>query len=238
MERFYRRNFKTEDLVFFQIVNEQSDLYIGAEKMLIKEAEESLANVRAVLQKYIAEHPSFLYSLKPVSPEVDAPVIIKEMCSAAYKANVGPMAAVAGAVSQFVGRSLSRYSSNVIVENGGDLFIKTSKERKVGIYAGNSPLSNKLSIKISPSQTPCGVCTSSGTIGHSLSFGRADAALVCAKSPIVADAAATALGNMVSVPDDLNAAVDTIKNIPEVFGILVVLGDRMAVWGDIELCRL
>ncbi len=111
-----------------------------------------------------------------------------------------------------------RYSPEVIVENGGDIFLKTSQAATVALYAGNSPLSLKVGILLAAAMTPLGVCTSSGTVGHSLSLGRADAACVLAADTALADAAATALGNRVKVPDDIPAALEWLSNTPGYFG--------------------
>ncbi len=120
------------------------------------------------------------------------------MAAAAQTAGVGPMAAVAGAIAECVGRELLEFSPEVIVENGGDIFLKVSHRRTVGIFAGDSPLTGRIGIQIEARDTPLGVCTSSGTVGHSLSFGRADAVVVLAPAAALADAAATAIGNRVS----------------------------------------
>ena len=123
--------------------------------------------------------------------------LVKEMIRVSTLANVGPMAAVAGAMAEFVSKDLLKISKQVIVENGGDIYLATSRERTIGIYAGTSPLSMKLGITISPEDSPLGVCTSSGTVGPSLSFGKADAVCILSKSAALADAAATAVGNVV-----------------------------------------
>ena len=148
------------------------------------------------------------------------------------------MAAVAGAVSKFVGKKLLEFSDEVIVENGGDIFIKSNSDRTIGIYAGNSPLSGKIALRINKDNTPCGICTSSGTVGHSLSFGKADAAVVIHPDASVADACATALGNMVKIPKDIEGALSYINNIPKIGGALVICGEALGVIGDIEILRI
>jgi len=164
--------------------------------------------------------------------------IIKDMRQAAQKCGVGPMAAVAGAIAQYVGQDLSKLSREIIVENGGDIYIKSNKERIIGVYAGDSPLSGKIGIRIKPEDCPLGVCTSSGKIGHSLSFGRADAVVIISKSAVLADAAATAIGNMVKKVEDIQRGVNTAKNIEGVSGVLVIMEDKLGAWGNIELVKL
>jgi ApbE superfamily uncharacterized protein (UPF0280 family) len=145
------------------------------------------------------------------------------------------MASVAGALAEQVGTELLDHTTQVIVENGGDIFLKVSRDITVGIYAGNSPLSNKLAVKIPFASTPLGVCTSSGTVGHSLSFGRADAVTVIAGSAALADATATSIGNRVKVAGDIEHGLDIVQHIEGIAGALIIVDDKFGVWGDIEI---
>jgi uncharacterized protein len=167
----------------------------------------------------------------------NAPRIIKDMIEAGQKANVGPMASVAGAVAEFVGKELLEFSPEVIIENGGDIFMKVNSRKVVGIYAGESPLTGKIGLEINPQETPLGICTSSGTVGHSLSFGAADAVVIVAESAVLADAAATALCNMVKKPADINPAIEAGHNISGLKGIVIIMGGDIGVWGSIKLCE-
>lgn len=236
--RFYRENIKSNNLTFFQAGVEQTDLYIGAQRNLKERAVTFIEEYRQQLAAYIRQHPEFLHSLVPVKPLNIAPPIVVDMCNASTLAKVGPMAAVAGAMSKFVGKRLLEFSQEVIVENGGDIFIKSNKDRTIGIYAGNSPLSGKIALKIKKDDTPCGICTSSGTVGHSLSFGKADAAVVIHPDASVADACATALGNIVKIPKDIEGALSYINKIPKIHGALVICGEALGAIGDIEICRI
>ncbi len=206
--------------------------------MLTQESIKLIKKYRQHIKDYIREVPEFLTSLKPLPCPVHALSIIKDMCQAAQKCGVGPMAAVAGAIAQYVGQDLSKLSREIIVENGGDIYIKSNKERIIGVYAGDSPLSGKIGIRIKPEDCPLGVCTSSGKIGHSLSFGRADAVVIISKSAVLADAAATAIGNMVKKVEDIQRGVNTAKNIEGVSGVLVIMEDKLGAWGNIELVKL
>ncbi|OPZ91082.1 MAG: hypothetical protein BWY74_02081 [Firmicutes bacterium ADurb.Bin419] len=234
-ERVYRGLFKGVNLKFFDVCIEETDLMIGATKELNNEALLLVKQFRSELEEYIRQNPEFLTALQPVEPSEKAPYIIKKMCDAAYKAGVGPMAAVAGAVSELTGMGLLKYSDEIIVENGGDIFIKTNSKRKVGIYAGKSPLSEKIAIEIEPERTPMGICTSSGTVGHSLSFGRADAAVILARDTFLSDAVATATGNRVKNPEDIDSAIEFASRINGVEGVLIIIGDKIGAWGDIKL---
>lgn len=160
------------------------------------------------------------------------------MAEAALKAGVGPMAAVAGAIAEAVGRDLLEHSSDIIIENGGDLFIKTTRERVVGIHAGDSLFSGKLGLTIRPTETPCGICTSSGTLGHSLSFGKADAVTIVSASASLADAAATACCNRIQSPEDISTALSAARGIEGVSGVIIVIADRIGAAGDVRLVRI
>lgn len=237
-KRFYRDDFKAENLVFFHAGVEQTDLCIGAWTNLRKEALEAIRECRGCLEDYIRKQPEFLHSLEPVTPLAGAPAIVTDMCGAAKIAGVGPMAAVAGAVAKFVGMRLLEKSGEVIVENGGDIYLCSRTDRRIGIYAGKSPLSGRLGIRVRKEMSPCGICTSSGTVGHSLSFGKADAALVVSGDASLADACATALGNRVKTAEDVEDALEFIIGKPGVTGALVIIGEVVGALGDIELIRL
>ena len=235
--RTYRNESKDGGLVSFTVAVKETDLYIRAVRDLTPEAQAAIHEVRSPLEEYIREHPLFLHSLAPVAVESGAAEIVRVMAEAARLANVGPMAAVAGAVAELVGRKLLAFSPEVIVENGGDIFLKVNSKRQIGIYAGKSTFTGKLAIEVEPGQTPLGVCTSSGTVGPSLSLGLADAAVVLAPSAALADAAATAVGNLVKSEQDIDAAIEHGKQISGITGIVVIVGGNMGAWGDIKLVK-
>ncbi len=174
-------------------------------------------------------------SLSPVDIEEGAPRIIKDMISESCKAGVGPMATVAGAIAQYVGENLLSESSEIIVENGGDIFLKSHCRRVVAIYAGDSIFTQQIALEIEPDETPLGICTSSGTVGHSLSFGNADAVVIYSPSAILADAAATATCNLVKSHSDIEKAVDFARSINGVRGVVIIFGDKLGIWGKIRL---
>ncbi len=233
--RTYRRWVQSQELVLFNVIHKETDLYIGASKNLTQETIRLLLELRTGLDNYIINHDDFLSSLKPLKVSDNAPDIVKEMAWAAAKAGVGPMAAVAGAIAEYIGRGLSDFSQEVIVENGGDIYLKSLRQRKVAIYAGDSPLSGNITLLIKAEDMPLGVCTSSGTVGHSLSFGRADAAVVVSKSASLADAVATATGNRVSKVGDIQKGLDYACSIPGVLGAIIIKGDKIGIRGDIEI---
>ena len=233
-KRFYR-DWVYSDLVSFEAVSDETDLFILAEKDLKKQALFFIKEARAVIESFISKHPDFKDSLAPLNVNGKTPELIDQMLNASRKAGVGPMAAVAGAISSHVGNKLLKHSQQVIVENGGDIFIKSLKDRNFLIYAGKSKLSGKISFTIKTDKTPIGVCTSSGSVGHSLSFGKADAVTVVSKDTALADAAATAICNRVKSEKDIKQALDFSKTIDGVDGCVIIHDESLGSIGDIEL---
>ncbi len=236
-ERSYRRWLES-DLVSFQVQVDESDLHISAERALPEEAEGALLSVREELEEYLERDPRFQTALVPHTLLPDAPPLVVEMAEAARACGVGPMAAVAGAVAERVGRTLLAESSQVIVENGGDIFLSTTRPRVAAVFAGSSPLTGRLGIRLTRTDQPLGLCTSSGTVGPSLSFGRADAAIILATSAALADAAATALGNRIQTADDIERGLNAVRHTPGVLGAMAVVGESFGAWGEIELVRV
>lgn len=239
-ERTYRHLYRQQDLMHFQLAVKETDLdialphwYFSPEKSqwLVK----LVASYREQIENYIAAHPLFATTLQPYVVSNTAPKIVQEMASAAELAGVGPMAAVAGALAQYTGKQLAKCSPEVIVENGGDIYLLSRQKRHIGIFAGQSPFSNKIGLELAPEQMPIGICTSSGTVGHSFNFGRADAVVVLSSSVILADAVATAAANLVRHADCLQEAVEFATALPGISGALAILGDKLAVKGDIKL---
>ncbi len=236
--RTYRNLVKTDDLVKFEVAVKETDLLIRSERNLFREARDSIVVYRHQIETYIEMHPEFRRSLIPLEDDPHAPEIVQEMLHTSRLANVGPMASVAGAIAESVSKDLIKLSRDVIVENGGDIYLYTSRERIIGIYAGNSPFSLKIGILIEPEDSPVGICTSSGTVGHSLSFGKADAVTILSKSGALADASATAIGNLIRGKEDIEQALEKGKGIKGVLGILIVIGDRIGVWGNIKIVKI
>ena len=243
VERSYRQSFRQDDLAHFQVVVRQTDLDIGVRRErfspeLANWVEELIREQRTLLEKYIEEDPTFLHSLSPCELRPGAPPMAVDMADAACLAGVGPMAAVAGAFAQYVGRALEKRSKDVIVENGGDIYLRSVRKRRIGIFAGNSPLSNRIALEIRPEDTPLGICTSSGTVGPSLSFGKADAVVILSPSAILADAVATAAGNLVQNKDDVQKAAEYATGVEGITGAVIIKDDRLAVCGKLKLVPL
>ena len=216
----------------------ETELFICADRVLEQEAYAAVKSLRGDIDSYIQSHPEFAKSLAPVVAEADAPPVVIRMCHAAKAAGVGPMAAVAGAFSDTAAQEILKYTPEVIVENGGDIFIKTDSSKTVAIYAGQSPLSMKIGIAVDTAKKPLAVCTSSGTVGPSLSFGKADAAVVVSHDACLADACATRLGNEIKCKADMQEALDMIFRVGGVVGAAAVVADQCGAVGDIKLQML
>ncbi|MFA5316736.1 MAG: UPF0280 family protein [Dehalococcoidales bacterium] len=234
--RTYRATVNSHDLVAFNVMVKESDLYVRATTNLAKETRQAVLKYRRTLEDYITTHPYFLTSLVPLPADAGAPKIVKAMLWASEKAGVGPMASVAGAIAQFVAGDLPQ-AKEIIIENGGDIYIRSTRKRVISIFAGNSPLSGLLGLEILGRETPLGICTSSGTVGHSLSYGQADAAIAISPDAALADAAATAIGNVIKTPDDIKDAIALAQRIEGLKGLVVIKDDSLGIWGEVKLIK-
>ena len=235
-KRTYRNRISKKDLLSFQVQVKETDLYIGVDNDCKDAALQSVRRHRESIEQYIRYHPTFIHSMIPVTMDKFAPSIIREMIEISGRCGVGPMASVAGAIARNVGLDLMKYSNNVIIENGGDIFLRLSRQNvTIGIFAGDSPLSHQISIKIPCESALVGVCTSSGTVGHSLSFGKADAVCVTSESATLSDAAATSICNRVRKEGDIKNALDFGIRLEGVTGVLIIMGDKLGILGEIEL---
>jgi ApbE superfamily uncharacterized protein (UPF0280 family) len=230
---------------------EETDLILKTD-LLEHNISNFIIKQRLKLKNYINVHPEFLTSFEPVllSEEInesddgrksfsrELPLIIKLMARAGRKAEVGPMAAVAGTISQLcMGFLVEKGANYVIVDNGGDLALNTDKDVIIGLYAGESSLSGNVGFKIKNRETPIGVCTSSGTIGHSISFGRSDSVTVFADEASTADALATSIANSSLGETDYDAVQNSIERAEDfkklMKGVLIVVGDNAGTLGNI-----
>ncbi len=239
MKRFYRAQSARGGLERFRVRHKETDLFIQATLPLVREAEALVIESRLAIEEYIRRRPEFLHSRLPLPFDELAPPIVREMLEAGKLASVGPMAAVAGAIAEYVGKGLIKLGAQeVIVENGGDCYVHTKSECTVGIWAGNSPFSGKIGIKLLPESELRGVCTSSGSVGHSLSFGTADAITVVSKSTSLSDAVATSIGNIVRSGAKLKKALHVLENVPGIAGGLIIIGEKLGIVGKIELVTI
>ena len=237
-ERTYRKLVSAEKLATFQVVVQETDLLVHAATRLEAQTRELVLEHRGYVEAYIKAYPEFMTTLDPWHHAGPAPNIVSDMIRAGAKAGVGPMAAIAGAIAENVGLGLLDFTDQVMVENGGDVFIQTNTPVTVGIFAGASPLSMQVGIQLSGEKKPIAVCTSSGTLGHSLSLGQADAVCVVADSCALADAAATSIGNLIQSEADINAAIAAGQRIAEIAGIVIIVGEKIGAWGELEIVPL
>lgn len=240
VQRDYRALHEAKDLYYFHTVLKETDLAIGVDKgsytgSLVSFCEQQVRKLRGDLEDYISIHPEFRSSFTPLTLLPGAPPLAVIMAQAAYQAGVGPMAAVAGAIAQAVGEKLRTLVGDVIVENGGDIYLDSSVDRLVSVYAGHSQFSAKIAVRVPAAESPLGICTSSGTVGPSISLGRADAVVIKGNSAALADAVATGAANLIQTEQDLMRAVDYVQDISGITGILAIKNDRMAAWGNIEI---
>jgi uncharacterized protein len=236
-KRHYRRWVDTGGLACTQVRVQETDLHISADRPIDRRyCAERIRYYRGQIQAYISRDERFLTSLKPIAVERTAPAIVRDMAAAARKANVGPMAAVAGAIAHYVGKDLLKKGCrDIIVENGGDIFIKSRRPVLAGIFAGTSALSGRMRVRLPRSSRSYGICSSSGTVGHSLSFGSADAVMIVASNAALADAAATATANRVETRDDFLSAVRFARSVRGVTGVLIIVKNDFVSWGTMAL---
>jgi len=231
-----------KSLISERWIYKETDVLIKADsREAIDEAKRSIIRHRNDLERYIARNPMFRTSLEPIDVEVGAPKIAKLMAEAGRLADVGPMAAVAGTLAQLaVEDAVAAGAKNIVVENGGDIFIHGNRPYTVAIHAGESPLSNKIALEIDAARLPLGVCTSSATVGPSLSFGEADAVTVLAKSGALADAAATAICNETrgDPEDGIKAGLRRAKAVRGLSAALIIYGKYVGSWGDLPKMTL
>ncbi len=189
----------------------------------IQAAKDSIKRHRRRLEAYIRTNPKFFHTLEPV-PVPSKPLVAKLMAEAAEKANVGPMAAVAGVLADLAVKDMLRAGCEVaVVENGGEISAVSNTPIDVAVAAGDAPLSKRFGFRLT--DFPVGIATSSGRFSHALSFGDAEAATVFCRNAGLADAAATAVGNVVKGEDcqvAIQAGISKALPIPGVEGVLII----------------
>ena len=237
-ERSYRSRFSDDERRWFCVKFLESDLWIGVNHDSYSASMEAdtyamLVELRRSMDAYLLMDPAYKTALTPYDAGLEAPEILKSMSKVSHKTGIGPMSAVAGAVAQKVAEFIG--TKEVIVENGGDIYAKTASDMDISVFAGQSPLSEKIGLHIPAADFPLGICTSSGTVGPSLSLGRADAVMIVCKDVMLADSYATAMANRIRTANDLQPVIDRIQNIPEILGAIAVKDDRMAISGQFEL---
>lgn len=240
--RTYRSQFNTERFRGFQIQHLETDLWIGVDPESFKSEMEELAiskikALREKLDNYIKTEPLFAKSLKPFQPSEGAPNEAIEMAIAAEKAGIGPMSAVAGLFAREIGEEILRHFSvkELLIENGGDIFTLLKNEITISVFAGESPLSERIGLVVPADHEKLGICTSAGTVGPSLSYGKADAVVVICEDVLLADAYATSLGNRVKSPNDVEKVINYAEKYDEILSLLIICEDKIGIKGENEI---
>jgi len=246
--RTYRKQFNRERFYTFSVQYRESNLFIGVDHEAVSQIPEKsgieslkedcisgIKDTRELISSYEALHPGFTSTHKPLPLDNNAPPLIREMMACGERSATGPMTSVAGLFARETARKLidALHPREIMVENGGDFYLRNAEPVFISVYAGNSPLSNKLSIEIPPGEW--GVSTSSGTIGHSYSYGKADAVTVICKDPLLSDAWATSLANRIQTENDIEKVLKHTESIPEILSCMIILGDRVGVRGEFKI---
>jgi len=240
--RLYREAMGNSRWTSFRCSWRETDLWVAIDREHYNRAAERytmdrILFYRRVLEEHIALHPEFRDSLSPVVAPGGVHPIIKEMSDAALAAGTGPMSAVAGAMAEYICRDLMAEfgAEEVIIENGGDIFLRLEAPATVAVHAGSSPLSEKIALQPVPEDTPLALCCSSGTVGHSLSFGMADACMIACRNGAMADACATAFCNSVKSADMVHEVTEKALKIPDILSVVIIAGDKVGLGGTIEI---
>jgi len=226
----------------FTVEHLETDLWIGIDKDSFKDnlssfCLERIKLYRHQLDEYISIAPIFKNSLVPLQFDPKAPEIAQDMIIQSQNTSTGPMSCVAGAFVNWLGTDIMKNFNpkELVIENGGDIFILAKEDINVAVYAGSSPLSGKIGILIPPDFTPIGVCTSSGTVGPSLSFGKSDATMIACRNAALADGYASFFGNQVTNPDGIHSLLESISKIPEIISAIIVCEDKFGINGKFNL---
>lgn len=234
----YRSLLSQNDMVRFSLCWKYSDIVISIDKENWHDAIPYLAlmalkHAYSNLETY--RHPEWFSSYKPIDAYPNAPLLLKRMSEAAHSADVGPMAAVAGAIADLLLETLSNaYTfSFCSIENGGDCAIVSTRATYVALASESARFQGFLTLELPPGHW--GVATSSGTVGHSINFGQADTCTIVASSGALADAWATRCSNAIHDKSTLEQTawlVDTTDQIDAFFGCI---GEHMCYKGKFKL---
>lgn len=240
--RTYRTQFNTARFNGFEVEHLETDLWIGVDPGSFQPEMKTVAlnkikSLRNKLDQYIVAEPFFKKSLKPFQPTATAPNEAVEMAVAAEKAGIGPMSTVAGLFAREVGETLLQNFSiaEMVIENGGDIYVLLKNELTLSVFAGESILSERVGLVIPPEKSKLGICTSAGTVGPSLSYGKADAVVVVCEDVLVADAFATAFGNKVKSANDVERVINQSNKYPEILSLLIICEDKIGIKGEYEM---
>ena len=237
-----RKHFRQDRWSYFTIAYKETDLCIGVDRGSWQPeipvcAERFVRELRTDMDRWIGSHPDYAQALTPFQASGDAPGIFKEMSRVTQTSGIGPMSAVAGAVALKVGENLKKRFGikEVIVENGGDIYADLCQDMDISVFAGSSPLSEKVGLHIEAAYAPLGICTSSGTVGPSLSFGKADAVMIVCSDVMLADTYATAFANTIQTAEDVQTCIEKIREQEDILAAIAIKDDKLGICGNFEL---
>jgi len=241
-DRTYRQRFDNDRWQSFVVKYKETDVWIGVDKKSFHSemsgfTMKNIRTLRDAMDIYLHQDPSYALSLTPCDAQSFAPAMAKRMSEISHKVGVGPMATVAGAFATHIAQALKdRFAiEEIIVENGGDIYADIKNDMDVCIFAGDSPLSEKIGLHIEATASPLGICTSSGTVGPSFSFGKADAVMIVCKDALLADGYATAIANRIQSTDDISPVLNLIASHKDILSALLVKDDKMGIIGQFDL---
>ncbi len=233
-ERFYRGHVLSKFKL--EVSFNESDLLICTDKKVDKWViEPILEKYYCQIKKYVKEKPIFMNSLFPLEDDASASSIVKKMMESSRISGIGPFSSVAGAIAFYVGNEMSEICEEIVIENGGDIFLNIKEDKHLGIYLGERFKIKNLVLKIRKRNYSFGIASSSSVIGHSLNFGNADLVTVIAKDVIIADGLATSLSNKIKIVNDVELVIEEAKNIPELEAIFIAFDNKIFLWGDLEI---
>ncbi len=242
VNRTYRSHFRQDRWVHFLVKYKETDLCIGVNRKcwhpaIPDYARQFVHSLRTEMDDWTLRNPGYVRSLLPYAAGPEAPAIFQEMSEAAQKSGIGPMSAVAGAVAQKTGEALkAKFGlTEVMIENGGDIYADIAEDMDIAVFAGASPLSEKVGLHLEAALSPLGICTSSGTVGPSLSFGKADAVMIICKDTLLADTYATAFANLIQTTEDIPACIEKAKARPDILAAMAIKDDKIGICGQFEL---
>lgn len=218
----------------------QTALAIVCDGVFLDTVRDAVFRAREIVESKIAEDPFFGITYDPYPPKEGDDALIIRMCQASERAGVGPMAGVAGAVADHAVRAAAEAGCrHIVIENGGDISMLTDRPVHIGLFAGEKGFED-LALEVGPTGRVCGICSSSGKIGPSVSFGSSGICTVFSEDTVLADCCATALGNMISsgTKEELAHSAETVCSIEGVDGCICVCNGSMSVCGTVpELVR-
>ena len=227
-------------------IEKESDITIISDSnTAISRAKISFQFHRANLEDFVLRNSKFLKSFSPVKVNTSYRVI-ELMAEVAFLCDVGPMAAVAGALADLMLEEMQLKGDNedpnfkesriALVENGGEIAIDSEEPMKIALYAGQNELNSNLGFLVKKEDCPIGIGTSSATIGHAISLGQSDAVTIFAKNAALADAAATKVGNAVKGKDvekSIKKGLDIIDQLEGVTGAFISRGNKVGQIGKL-----